>query len=534
MLGFLKRVTACALACAALAVSGCASRSDAAREPDTIISITRTDGATMNPLFAQTAQDGLVYAQLLYESLSYIGADYLPHPRLATSWRHSADGRTWIVNLRHGVRWSDGQPLTSKDVVFSYDALTDPKTAAIEASDFTYLKRVVAEGPYRVRFELTHPSAVFTLVVLGVEAPILPEHVLGKVPHERLRATDFGEHPVGSGPYMLQRWLHDSETVFVRNPYAWRRPKIGRIDVRTIFNESSTADAMANGSADLYDDIGSTVYQNLKRIAPGVRLMTFDSVLIDVTTPNLRRPGLDDVNVRRAMMYGQDRASVIKGFFGNLVPLPDGLVPNGLTHWYTPNVTKYPYDPQRARRILDAAGWHPAADGIRRRGKTRLSFEILLNQGSVILTAAMLSFIADMKAIGIEVNLRQLDFPSILSRQLRGNFDLVAEGIGGSVDPDLTGYLATESIPPNGANYGAFSDPVIDRELKAAIVELNDPKRQAIYRAMQREIADQVPIFWDYGRFAGLAHSARLHLDPKTTLQQPLLYYNVEDWTVTP
>jgi peptide/nickel transport system substrate-binding protein len=456
-----------------LALNGCASRSDAARDPDTIISLTRTDGATMNPLFAQTVEDGLVYAQLLYESLTYIGADYLPHPRLATAWRHTPDGLVWTVDLRHGVRWSDGRPLTSKDVVFTYDAIMDPKTAALAASDFTYVKRVTAEGPYRVRFELTHPSAVFTLNVLGVEASILPEHILGTIPHERLRTSDFGEHPIGSGPYELKRWLHDSETVFVRNPYAWRRPKIGRIDVRTIFDDSATTDAMANGSADLYDDISSSTFRTLKRVAPQVAIMTFDSVYVDVTTPNLRRPGLDDVNVRRAMMYGQDRVAVIDGFFSGAVPLSDGLIPKALTHWYTSDVRTYPYDPGRARAILAAAGWLPGADGIRRRGKTRLSFELLLNQGSPIITAMELAFVADMKAIGVDVQLRQLDFPSILARELSGKFDLVAEGFGGSVDPDLTGSLSAAAIPPNGANYGGFSDPLLDRQLKAGIGELS-------------------------------------------------------------
>jgi peptide/nickel transport system substrate-binding protein len=526
------RLAACALVVAALALGGCAASADTHLDPNTLVELTRTDGATMNPMYAETVEDGSIYAQLLYDSLSYVGADYLPHPRLATGWTHSADGLHWTVDLRHDVRWSDGVPFTSKDVVWNYRTFLDPKVGFIDFGSVKYITRVTADGPYRVHFDLQYPSAVFVLSALGES--LVPEHVLGKIPPDRQRFSSLGEHPVGTGPYMLDHWQHDSEVVFVRNPYAWRVPKIARIDVRVIFNDQSEMEALISGSADLIDDLSLTQYKQIQRLAPHIKLMTFPPLYVDVVELNLSHPGLSDVAVRQAMMYGYDRAAIARGLFDDKVDVPVGLIPAALTHWYDRNVQPYPYDPDKARAILDAAGWKPGPDGIRSKDGVKLSFELLLNQGSALLTDEMLAFIADMRSVGIDLRLRLLDFSSIVSRAYAGKYDITADARGGLVDPDLTTLLASSQIPPNGANTTRYKDAIVDRDLRLGLVTLDDAKRRAYYDQMQVELAKTLPILPQVGRFAATAYSPRLHLDPKTTLQSPLMYYNVDEWTLSP
>jgi peptide/nickel transport system substrate-binding protein len=516
---------------AALALGGCAAGAQSRRDAGTLVGLTRTDGATMNPMYATTVQDGLIYAQLLYDGLSYIGTDYLPHPRLATSWSHSPDGKSWTVDLRRDVKWSDGVAFTSKDVVFSYRTFLDPKVGFLDIGSIKYIKRVTADGPYRVHFQLEYPSAVFTLSALGEF--LLPEHVLGKIAPDRQRFSNFGEHPVGTGPYVLQRWQHDSEVVFVRNPYAWRRPKIERIDYRVIFNDQSEMEALVNGSADLIDDLSHTQYKQIQRIAPHIKLMTFEPLYVDVIELNTAHPGLSDVAVRQAMMYGYDREAIARGLYDNKVPVPDGLIVASLKHWYNPNIPKYPYDPAKARSLLEAAGWKTGPDGIRSKGKTRLSFELLLNQGSALLTDEMLTFIADMHDVGIDVNLRLTDFASLSARTYTGKYDIIADARGGAVDPDLTSILDSSQLPPNGANTTYFKDKIVDRDLRLGLITLDDSKRRQYYDEMQVELAKMLPIMPQIGRFAAMAYAPRLDLDPKTTLQSPLGYYNVEDWKLT-
>jgi peptide/nickel transport system substrate-binding protein len=516
----------------AFALAGCAASAESHHDINTLVVLDRADGATMNPMYAETVQDGSIYGQLLFDGLSYVGADYLPHPRLATSWTHSADGLHWTVELRRDVRWSDGVPFTSKDVVFSYRTFLNPKVGFLDIGSIKYITRVTADGPFRVHFDLQYPSAVFTLYALGEN--LIPEHVLGKIAPDRQRFSTFGEHPVGTGPYMLQSWQHDSETVFVRNPYSYRPPKIARIEYRTIFNDQSEMEALVNGSADFIDDLSHTQYEQIKRIAPHIKLMTFEPLYVDVIELNVSHPGLSDVAVRQAMMYGYDRVAIAHGLFDDKVPVPDSLIVATLKHWYNPNVLKYPYDPAKARTILDAAGWKVGPDGIRSKGGTRLSFELLLNQGSALQTDEMLTFVADMHDIGIDLNLRLIDFASLVSRTFSGKYDITADARGGVVDPDLTTILASSQIPPNGANTTRYKNARVDRDLHLGLITLNDAKRRTYYDDMQVELAKTIPIMPQVGRFAAMAYAPRLYLDPKTTLQSPLGYYNVNEWTLSP
>jgi peptide/nickel transport system substrate-binding protein len=510
--------------------SGCAAAA-APRDPNTLVALTPVDGGTMNPLYATTVQD-LIYYTLIFDGLTNVDKDYGVQPWLATSWKTS-DGIHWDVALRHGVTWSDGAPFTAQDVVFTYRTMLDPKVAFIGSGDVEYVDRVEAAGPYLVHFTLKHPSALFVPVVLA--EPMLPAHLLGSIRPERLRYTNFGQHPIGTGPYMLDRWSHDTEAVFVRNPRFWRGPaKIPRVDFRIIFNDQAQVEAMENGSADLMDSIGVNSALRLAREAPHIVVLTFPSLYVETFEVNLHRPGLEELVVRQAMMYGFDRQAVVHGFFDDRVAPANSVVVRALKRWYDPNVRVYDYDPPRARAMLEEAGWHVGTDGVRHKGAHRLSFELLVNQGSPGVIDRLMAFVADMRDIGIEINVRQLDFPSISARTYQGRYDLVATSRGGAIDPDWTTVFASWQKPPAGANTTGYADPIVDRDLREGIRTVDYAKRKAIYDDMQARLAETLPMLWLDGAFAAAAHSPRLHLDPKVTLQSPLMFYNIADWTLGP
>jgi peptide/nickel transport system substrate-binding protein len=232
------------------------------------------------------------------------------------------------------------------------------------------------------------------------------------------------------------------------------------------------------------------------------------------------------------MMYAYDRLAVINGIFAGQVEYPDSFLPRALTFWHTNDLQHYPYDPVKARAMLDADGWRPDADGIRRKGNVRLSFELMLNQGSALITDEMLTFAADMRSVGIDVHVRLIDFASMSSRTYTGRYDMIADARGGVIDPDYTSLFASTQIPPNGANTTYYSNPRVDRDLKLGLQTLDPAKRRVYYDDFQRQLALTLPVLYQYGRFASLGHDSRLHLVPGKTLQSPLFFYNVQDWTL--
>ncbi|HEV3155891.1 MAG TPA: ABC transporter substrate-binding protein [Candidatus Baltobacteraceae bacterium] len=501
-------------------------------QPNTLVVIEGADAGQMNPLFANSAPEFL-YFGLILESLSGTGPNFSVIPWLARSWTHTPDGLHWTVNLERGVRWSDGMPFDSKDVVFTWKTMQDPKVGFPYAGQFAYIKKVMPLGPYRLRFDLAQTNALFESLALG--SPILPEHILGKIPPERQRTSTFGQHPIGTGPYQLASWQHDSEAVFVRNPHWWHgTAKIPRIDFRIILDDQARVEAIENSSADLYDSMSAIDYEEIKHDAPHLHLLHLPDLFSIFVEPNLRRPGLSDLQVRRAMMYAWDREAITNGLLHGDAQEVNSIEPRALTHWYDPHVQGYPYDPRRAATILDAAGWRVGSDGVRRKNGVPLSFEMLLPAGQILAAEAAAEFQADMQAVGIAVAVKQLDYSTFIQRLNTLNFELAYTGWGGSSDPDEFTFLDSSQLAPIGNNLTGYKNPIVDRALRLGLTTLDPAKRRLAYNRVQEVTAQTLPVLWGYDEFYRAAYSSRLQLHPESALPDLSLWYDVYDWSLSP
>jgi peptide/nickel transport system substrate-binding protein len=514
---------------AALALGGCSASGKTHRDPNTLVVMELGDADILSPLYSANYYATL-YEGFVFDGLVAVGDNFTDAPDLATSWKGSADGKHWKVELRHGVRWSDGKPFTSKDVVYTWNVMLDPATAFPYRGQFAFVTSVKADGPYRVTFDLNAQNALFVSQALG--AYILPEHVLGSVPHAQMRQSNFGEQPVGTGAYVLKEWRHDEQLTFERNPYWWGGAQsLPRIVVRAVINDQARIDAMEEGSADVDDGMGPSGYSILKQDRANLRLLHIPDLFIQFVYINFKRPGLSDLNVRRAMMYGWDRAGIANGFMRRDADVATSLVPDGLKLWYDPNVRKYPYDPARARRILDAAGYRLGRDGVRAKGPVRLSYVLSLpgsGTGSTQDFAA--EFQADMREIGIAIDIRSIDYATFLGETAVGKYDLADSGWGGVPDPDQETLLDSNQFPPNGNNEMFYSNPRVDRDLRTGISTIGYRKRKPYYDDLQRIVAEDVPFLYYVDLYYRTALSPRVILSRGGILPDTYLFRDVAHW----
>jgi peptide/nickel transport system substrate-binding protein len=414
---------------------------------------------------------------------------------LAQSWEVSADQRTITFHLKPNLKWSDQRPLTSADVLFTWQKVTDDNTRTPYGSDFKLVSK--AETPDAKTFRVTYAVPYAPALDTWAGLHILPKHLLQD---QDINNTAFARHPVGSHYYKLSDWKNGQYLKLIRNPYASQGQAniehlLSRIipDKAAQFLELSAdnIDSMAlnpiqyarifPSRADLSKDIG--LY---KELGNSYSYMGF----------NLKRKPFDDVRVRQAINYAIDKQEIIDGVLLGLgEPVASPYKPG--TRWSNPNLQPYPYDPIKARALLREAGFADTnGDGILEKDGKPFSFEILTNQNKEReMTAVLIQ--RRLKEVGIEVNIRVLEWASFLGRFIKPKqFDAVVLGWSLSLDPDQYGIWHSSQQAPGQFNFISYSNPQADKLLEAGRIELNPDKRMKIYHAFSKILLEDSPVIY--------------------------------------
>ncbi|MFG2874085.1 ABC transporter substrate-binding protein [Streptomyces sp. NPDC048337] len=390
----------------------------------------------------------------------------------------SPDGLTYTYRLRRGVKFSDGVPFSAKDVVFTYRTILDAKTNNASKTELDAVAGVEARGEGTVVFTLKYPYAPFAERTV---LPIAPEHIAGR---QDVNSGDFTTHPVGTGPYVLTGWSKGEKIGFKANPGYWGgEPAVKKFTMAVIKDDDVRATRLRSGELD-----GAILPPNL---AQGFRkdaarrvlaAKTFDYRNVTLPTHNTVT---GDVAVRQALDIAVDRKAMADRLLEGAGKAAYGPVPTD-SPWFTAG-TERPYDLDRAKKILDDAGWRTGGDGIRVKDGVRASFPLWYTSGDKLRQDHALAFASDARKAGIEVKAEAGTWEVIEPRM---KTDAVLAGGGSPADPDFDQYqLLTSSLGGDGFNNMArYDNPAVDAALLDGRRSGDPAARKAAYDTVQREL----------------------------------------------
>ncbi len=410
----------------------------------------------------------------------------------------SADGERVTYHLRHGVLWQDGVPLTSRDVVFTYRAVMNPRDAIPSRDVYDRISSVSAPDPYTVVVRTRAPYSPIVAHFFGGDSnyAILPAHLLSR--YASLDRVAYNGAPIGSGPYRFGRWLHgDRITLFANPTYFEGRPAIDRIDLRFVSDSSTIVNQLLTG------EIDATFYADPAKIAtlrqvPNHRIVVTQGPLGYSLDFNLTDPAIGDNKVRRAFALAIDRPAAVRKAFHGLCDARTGM--RALFGWaFDPRAGNIPYAPRGAAALLTSDGWIAGKDGIRSKAGHRLSIRLIDYtgiQGEDVL-ATMVA--AQERAIGIDVMRQRYSrqtFFSLTGPMYSAHYQVALYYFQSNWDPDVYFEFGCDQRPPSGFNTPHYCNRAVDRALNHAVSVFDRKTRLRDYSFVQRQVLKDLPYYF--------------------------------------
>jgi peptide/nickel transport system substrate-binding protein len=413
---------------------------------------------------------------LMYSQLVRFDPDMNVMPELAESWQVSPDGLTWNFKLRQGVKFHDGQELTSADVKFTFDRLFEVSPGK---SDFIAVDKVEPAGKYGVKFVTKEPFAGLLAALGGFWGYIISEAGVKK-------NGDLNKAAMGTGPFILEDWKVEQQLVLKKNPNYFKKgePYVDAVTLRVIPDEANIVAALRTGQihhAFLEDNKNFNLLKDEKTLT-GYRSSRLGYDYLNI---NASRGPLKDVRVRQAISWAVDRAQVMRvaaSGFGRLT----APATQPMKQWQIPEeqwMRYYKADVDKAKKLMAEAG---QANGFTVKLLVIPTFPTMVSGAPVIA--------AQLKRIGINAEIENVEYAIWIKRWLAHDFDMTMNTTPGYADPDTAFFRTLHST--KGQNWNSWSVPEIDALLEQGRRTMDQKKRKEIYDKVQIMILENVPHLW--------------------------------------
>jgi peptide/nickel transport system substrate-binding protein len=482
-------------------------------------------GAVINPAYAQKTGGTLTYtfhpeptamstiattavpvsiiATKIYQSLlEYEGPGLNPVPSLAESWTVSPDRLTYTFNLRQGVTWHDGQPFTSEDVKFSIENVVVPNHSR-GRTYFGNLDAIETPDSKTVIFKLKKPVPYFLRAFQPSESPIMPKHgfTSEEIAAGKIREAKIMQNPIGTGPYKLKEWKKGSYVILERNPNYWKqgKPYLDQIVLRVLPDGAARAIAVEKGEVDLAPSSGlpPAEIQRLSKLPNLVASHDGNEGLgpnmwLEV---NLREKPLSDLKVRQAISLAIDRQKLIDViWYGQGKPSRGPIVSSNPNH-FDKNLKPLEYNPEKANKLLDEAGYKRGPDGMR--------FKLVQNYlpyGEEWVRQA--EYIKqELRKIGIQVETQSLDMGGWLKHIFTDwDYNFTSSFSHNYSDPTIgvqRSFISTTTKKGETfANSMGYNNPALDALFAKTAALSEGPERNQAWAEVQKIVQDDLPVIF--------------------------------------
>jgi peptide/nickel transport system substrate-binding protein len=522
------------------------------------------DPKTFNPITANEQSSEEIYRHLFASLLGYDWTTQAVTPGLADFWTNSPDGKTWTFKLRKNLRWSDGEPLTADDVVFTWDVIYNPAIDNVMRDAFIVNgKKFTVTKVDDLTVQVTTPEIYAPFLENFGGVPILPKHILAKAVADGTFTSAYGINSkpkdiVGSGPFRIKEYKPAQYILLERNPYfmevdkqGQRLPYFDNIILTVVPDMNAMSLRFLSGESDVDDFIYPYEYDQFKAAAakgkfdllePGIGLEAGFFWFNENTgiNTNTGKPYVDPVKLkwfrnekfRQACSYAIDREAIIKSIYSDRAIPNYGFVTPGNKKWYDPDTPKYPYDVAKAVSLLKKIGiekrngddFATDADG------NKIEFVLNTNTGNGAREKTALLIQSDLKKLGFNVILQPIEFNTLVSKiDDTYDYDCILLGIGGGgTDPSSSMNVIkssgfTHQWFPRQKTPSTPWEARLDELMDAQMKTLDFAERKKDYDEVQEILGEEVPMIFTVTPY----YYAAVRSDIGNVRATPLSYYRV-------
>ncbi|MEK4360744.1 peptide-binding protein [Paenibacillus sp. FSL M7-1455] len=505
-----------------------------------------SDIVSVNPIYVQDTASGDA-EQFLFAKIFDIDRSgkvaVEPWSLAAEPMKISENGLEYTVKLKDNAKWSDGQPITADDAVFTIETVRNPKAGAPGITGFDKVSKVEKVDDHTFKVTLKEVYAPFQYV-LAME--IIPKHVLKDVKPEEMQKYVYGTDPaktVTSGPWKWTEWKQKEYLTFEANPDYWGpKPHIQKVVYKIYADQNTEVQALIKGDIDLANGVPVTQLEVLK---------SKDNLSVDPTPgPQYEYIGLNhkadnfkdkyvpwsSPKTRQAMAYALNRQGMIDNVLKGIGSVMDAPFLPG--SWADPKeaATHYDYNPEKAKQLLAEDGWKPGKDGILEKDGHRFSFELQYNAGNSRREGVATVIQQNLADVGIEVKPKALDFSAWVDQNLNpGKFEAVLIGWSlNNPDPDQETIFGSKFTPPTGQNNVWYNNPELDKLWQQGTSTVDQAKRAEIYKEAAKILSTDLPYIFMYQYGAPTAMSKKIKFaeedKPEATLAYGYFFHAINWW----